>query len=143
MSAIHVTPLEGKSYRVSTGRHSLTVDQPASAGGDDQGPSPVELFVASLAACVAYYAGSYLARHGLSSEGLDVAADFAMADDRPARVASVSMAITPPSGLPEDHKARLLAVASKCTLENTLRQGVSLELSLSDRELVGSVSGRT
>ena len=91
---IHVTPLESTGYRVQVGPHVLTIDQPASADGHDQGPTPVELFVASLAACVAHYAGSYLARHGLSSDGLDVAADFVMAEDRPARVASVSVTIT-------------------------------------------------
>jgi uncharacterized OsmC-like protein len=130
-TAINVMPLANKSYRVDIGRHTLTIDQPASAGGDDQGPTPVELFVASLAACVAHYAGSYLARHGLSSDGLAVDADFVMADDSPARVTSVSLTITSPAGLPENRKAGLLAVASHCTLHNTLREAPSVDISLS------------
>jgi putative redox protein len=129
-TAIHVTPLANKSYRIDVGLHSLTVDQPASAGGDDRGPTPVELFVASLAGCVAHYAGSYLARHGLSTDGLAVDADFVMADDSPARVASVSLTVTPPAGLPENRRAGLLAVASHCTLHNTLRDAPSVDIGL-------------
>ena len=131
---IHVTPLVNKSYRVAVGQHSLTIDQPASAGGDDRGPTPVELFVASLAACVAHYAGSYLARHGVPSDGLAVDADFVMADDSPARVASVTLTLTPPAGLPENRKAGMLAVASHCTLHNTLRDAPSVDITLSSEQ---------
>jgi uncharacterized OsmC-like protein len=130
-TAVYVTPVANKSYRVQVGQHSLTIDQPASAGGDDLGPTPVQLFVASLAACVAHYAGSYLARHDLSSDGLAVDADYAMADDSPARVASVSISITPPAGLPANRQAGLLAVASHCTLHNTLREAPPVDISLS------------
>jgi putative redox protein len=133
MTAIHVTHLDKTRYRVLVGRHSLTIDQPLTAGGDDRGPTPVELFAASLAACVEHYAGSYLARHGLSSEGLVVDSDFVMADDRPPRVASVSVSITPPPRLSETRKAGLLAVASHCTVHNAIRQPPAVDISLSDR----------
>jgi putative redox protein len=140
MTAIHVTHLDNSRYRVVTGRHSLTIDQPVTSGGDDSGPSPVELFAASLAACVAHYAGSYLDRHGLSSEGLAIDADFAMADDRPARIASLSVTITPPAGLSESRKAGLLAVASHCTVHNTIHQPPSVDINLSDRPAAGATS---
>jgi putative redox protein len=133
MTPIHVTHLDKSRYRVLVGRHSLTIDQPSTAGGDDRGPSPVELFAASLAACVGHYAGSYLARHGLSSEGLIVDSDFVMADDRPPRVASVSVSITPPAGLSETRKAGLFAVASHCTVHNTIHLPPAVDISLSDR----------
>jgi uncharacterized OsmC-like protein len=130
--AIHITPLTNKGFRAEVGSHTLTVDQPASLGGDDRGPRPTELFVAGLAACVAHYAGSFLARHGLSADGLAVDADFVMADDAPARVASVTVTVTPPAGMPENRKAGLLAVASHCTLHNTLHQEPSVDISLSE-----------
>jgi putative redox protein len=132
MTAIHVTHLDKCRYRVLVGRHSLMIDQPLTAGGDDCGPSPVELFAASLAACVGHYAGSYLTRHGLSSEGLVVDSDFAMADDRPPRVASVSVSITPPTGLSETRKAGLFAVASHCTVHNTICQPPAVDIRLSE-----------
>ncbi|MGO8978466.1 MAG: OsmC family protein [Streptosporangiaceae bacterium] len=86
--------LSGESYEVSVRGHRVLVDQPAEAGGLDTAPTPTELFVASLATCVAFYAGRYLTRHGYGRDGLAVSADFDMASDRPARVSGVR----PPSG---------------------------------------------
>jgi putative redox protein len=134
LTAIRVTHLEESRYQVQVGHHTFRIGQPITSGGDDAGPSPVELFAASLAACVAHYAGSYLSRHGLSSEGLVVEAEFAMADDRPARIASLLVTITPPAGLSEGHKARLLAVASHCTVHNTIHQPPRVDIDLSDQQ---------
>ena len=66
----------GESYEVSVRGHGFTVDQPVTAGGMDTAPTPTELFVASLATCVAFYAGRYLTRHGYSRDGLGVSVDF-------------------------------------------------------------------
>jgi putative redox protein len=71
------------------------------------------------------------ARHELDAAGLAVWAEFAMAEDRPARVGSVSVGIKVPAGVPDGRRQALLAVASHCTVHNTLRQppAVSIELS--------------
>jgi putative redox protein len=132
MPAIQATHMEKDRYRVAIGRHSLIVDQPQTAGGDDEGPTPVELFVASVVACVAHYAGSFLTRHGLSTEDLRVEGTHVMATDRPARVASISVTINPPAGLSPTRQAGLLAVASHCTVHNTLRQLPTVTVSYPD-----------
>ena len=120
MTAIRVTHEANTCYRVAVGRHLLTIDQPEDAGGEDLGPTAVQLFAASLVACTAHYAGSYLARHGLSSEGMV------------ARLGSMSVTITPPVGMPEHRRAGLLAVASHCTLHNTLRDPLNVEVAFAD-----------
>ena len=130
-TSIQVTHIENNPFQVALGRHRLTIDQPVSAGGDDQGPTAVQLFAASLVACTAHYAGSYLARHGLSTDGLVVEGDFVMASDRPARVVSLSVRITPPAGLSESRKAALLAVGSQCTVHHTLEQPPTVSMVLS------------
>src|SRR6476619_5555157 len=60
VTAIRVTHEANTCYRVAVGRHLLTIDQPEDAGGEDLGPTAVQLFAASLVACTAHYAGSYL-----------------------------------------------------------------------------------
>ncbi|MFD6230349.1 OsmC family protein [Streptomyces sp. NPDC060232] len=119
---LDVAHVEGDVYEIAVRGHRLRVDQPTDAGGTDTAPTPTELFAASLATCVAFYAGRYLLRHGLSREGLGVRAEFVMATDRPARVAAVRMVIVPPPQLPEERRAGLLAVASHCTVHNTLQR---------------------
>jgi uncharacterized OsmC-like protein len=122
MPAIQVTHVLNSRYRVALGGHGLTVGQPAIAGGDDQGPIPLQLLAASLVACTAHYAGSSLDRDGLSREGLVVEGDFVMAEDNPPRIAAMSVTIIPPAGL--------LAVASHCTVHGTLRQPPAVHIGL-------------
>jgi uncharacterized OsmC-like protein len=110
----------GESYAVSVRGHQLMVDQPADAGGMDMAPTPTELFVASLAACVAFYAGRYLTRHGYNRDGLAVRAAFDMATDRPARVSRIRLTVTVPGDLPAERRPALHAVVSHCTVHNSL-----------------------
>jgi putative redox protein len=63
-----------------------------------------------------------MARHGLGRDGLRVTAEFTMAADRPARVGAIRLRVTVPAGVPAGRRAALLAVASHCTVHNTLRQ---------------------
>ncbi len=126
---IEVSHAGGEAYAITTRGHALLVDQPADAGGGDAAATPTELLVASLAACIAYYAGRYLDRHGLQRNGLRVVAEFTMAADRPARVGAVRLRITAPS-VPDKRQAGLLAVASHCTVHNTLRQQADITIAL-------------
>lgn len=116
---VEVTPVAGDAFEMRVRGHVMTVDQPRADGGRDTAPTPVELFVASVASCTAHYAGRYLDRHGLSRDGLTVQADYRMADDRPARVAALSMTVRAPS-LPAERLAAMRAVVSHCTVSNTL-----------------------
>ncbi len=127
---VEVAHAGGESYAISTRGHVLLADQPASSGGQDAAPTPTELLVAALASCVAFYAGRYLVRHGLERDGLHVTAEFTMATDRPARVGAIGLRILVPGGVPAERRAALLAVASHCTVHNTLRQvpGIAIDL---------------
>jgi len=127
---VTVRHVDGDTYAITARGHGVLVDQAAADGGHDAAATPTELLVASLASCVAFYTGRYLLRHGLDRAGLTVTAEFAMAADRPARVGTVRLQITVPGGVPPQRTDALLAVASHCTVHNTLRQPpeVSIEL---------------
>jgi putative redox protein len=56
-------------------------------------------------------------------------AEFTMAADRPARVGAVRLRIAAPD-VPADRQAALLAVASHCTVHNTLRQEPDVTIAL-------------
>ena len=92
--------LPPKEPTLGVDSHEVRVDQPLAAGGTDEAPTPVELFVVSLATCVAYYAGRYLDRHGLSRAGSAVHAEYRKADRPPARIASIQLRVILPAGLP-------------------------------------------
>jgi len=135
-SRLSVAHLDGDQFRIDVRGHSITVDQPVSAGGQDAAPTPTELFLAGLAGCVAFYARRYLVRHGLSSQGLSVGLDYEFAS-RPARVGQVRLILTPPDDLPPERREALLAVASHCTVHNSLSQPPAISIVLETPEPSG------
>lgn len=124
---VRVDHLGGDEFEVSVRQHRLHVDQPIADGGTDRAPTPTELFVSSLAACVAFYARRFLSRHDLPTVGLSVDAEYSMAA-RPARVEEIKVHLAVPDGVPDEKRAALLAVASHCTVHNTLAAPVPVRV---------------
>lgn len=116
-------------FAIEVRGHTIIVDQPPEVGGEDLGPTPTELFVASLASCVAFYARRYLRRHHLDPTGLQVTTRFAMGT-RPARVAVVDLEITLPTDLPPGRREGLLAQAAHCTVHNSITHAPGIEIRL-------------
>lgn len=127
---MHVRFVTGEAYEVAVRDHRILVDQPIDTGGRDEAPTPTELFIASVATCVAFYAGRYLSRHGYAREGLGVSAGFDMATDRPARVTAIRLTLQVPADLPAERWAALRAVVSHCTVHNSLLDPPMVEIDL-------------
>lgn len=121
----------GERYEIAVRDHTVAVDQPAGAGGEDSAVTPTELFVASLASCVAFYAGRYLTRHGYSREGLQVAVSYRMAADRPARVTDIQLTVLVPDAVPVQRRPALKAVVERCTVHNSLIIPPTIHIDLS------------
>jgi uncharacterized OsmC-like protein len=121
----------GDKFDINVRGHIVRVDQPVKDRGEDTAPTPTELFIASLASCVAFYARRYLARHNLPTEGLAVEATFAMGA-KPARVAGIDVRVIVPEGVPVERLDALLAVATHCTVHNTLASEPEVSVTLAD-----------
>ena len=124
---IRVRHQQGDRFRVTIGAHAITVDQHDSG---DAGPTPTDLFVASLAACVAHYAGRFFVRHGIAPDGFGVDCAFQIAQGRPARVGSIGMRLVLPAAFPEELTDRLRAVVEHCTVHNSILQAPEIRLDL-------------
>jgi putative redox protein len=129
--SLTVQHVNGDRFAIEIRGHTITVDQPIDAGGTDTAPTPTELFIAGLASCVAFYARRYLARHQIPADGLRVSADFDIGG-QPTRVTRIHVLITPPHYLPTQRRDAFLAVASHCTVHNTLANPASVDILLSD-----------
>jgi uncharacterized OsmC-like protein len=122
----------GERYEITVGDHTIAVDQPVDAGGTDAAPTPTELFVASLAGCVAYSAGRYLARHGLPREGLGVAVTYHTAESRTARVADIHLTVRVPTTIPAQSRPALQAAVERCSVHNSLSTPPDVCIKLED-----------
>ncbi len=124
-----VTYKGGTRFDVASGTHTLVTDQPIADGGGDAGMSPVELFVGSLASCVAYFVGRYCARHQIPCEGFAVDVEWSFAE-QPHRVGAVELRVNLPSAVTPEQRDKLLKVAHGCTVHqsitNPLKVGIQL-----------------
>jgi putative redox protein len=110
--------LGAAKFEVVARGHSVVCDQPFENGGADEGMSPPEFLLASLAACAGYYAAEYLKARQLPTGDLkvQVIAEKAL---KPARLASFRIEIQVPE-LEDRHRAGLLRAVKACLIHNTL-----------------------
>lgn len=129
-----VTYKGGTRFDVTSGKHTLVTDQPMKDGGSDAGMSPVELFVGSLASCVAYFVGRYCARHQIPCEGFTVDAEWSYAE-QPHRVGAVEIKLNLPAELAPEQREKLLKVAHGCTVHQSITVPPKVEIQLIARRL--------
>jgi len=110
--------LGATKFEVAARSHRMICDQPIENGGADEGMSPPEFLLASLAACAGYYATQYLKTRGLPDEDLRVRVTAEKAA-QPARVASFEIEVTA-LGLDERHQAGILRAVKACLIHSTL-----------------------
>jgi putative redox protein len=131
MARFTVTQVAADRFKIDVRGHQLLVDQPR-RDGEEAGPSPTELFVASLAACTGHYAAGYLRRHQLPTDGLRVDCDWTMLAADHARVGRVALQVTPPAPVPGELQAGFREAVEHCTVHNTLRRPPQITISLND-----------
>jgi uncharacterized OsmC-like protein len=129
MPDIEVWYGKGDRFLVQMRDHHVIVDQPTGNGGDDMGATPTEMFVASLATCIGFYAERYLRNHDIDPAGLHVAADFEMAEG-PRRIGSITIRLRPPRGFPTERREILQAVIERCTVHNSMVRPPTIQITV-------------
>ena len=118
--------LGGSKFDVVARGHHVICDQPVDNGGSDEGMSPPEFLLASLAACAAYYAAQYLNARGLPAGDPKVRVT-AEKVSHPARLASFRVEVDVPA-LEDRHVAGVLRAVKACLIHNTLLGSPSIEV---------------
>ena len=120
--------LSDTKFQVGTRGHTLICDQPTENGGLDEGMSPPEFLLASLATCAAYYAAQYLKARGLPAGNLTVRVTAEKAQ-HPTRLGSFAVDITAP-GLEGRLEEGVLRAVKACLIHNTLQAGPHIDVSV-------------
>lgn len=99
-------------------RHHLVVaDEPTDLGGNDDGPTPTELLVASLAACTSITVRAYARRKGWPLEAVDSEVVFERdAANEPLFRQTVSLR----GNLTIEQRERLMIIAHQCPVHKLL-----------------------
>jgi len=141
VQTISVRHESGDRFEIVIGPHRLAVDQPEAAGGADSAPTPTALFVASLAACAAFYANRFLRRRGIPEGSIAVWAEYEM-DERPSRISAIRLLISLPSPLENDVALGLLRAVDACTIQGSLRSPPAVSVRLDEAPAVVAAAVR-
>jgi uncharacterized OsmC-like protein/alpha/beta superfamily hydrolase len=117
---------------IAIGPHRLIADEPASAGGEDAGPSPYDLLSAALGACTAMTIRLYADAKKLPLERVGVnlrhekihASDCSECETKEGRVDRIERVIELEGPLDDAARAKLLEIANKCPVHRTLHSEV-------------------
>lgn len=116
-------------FEAETRGHKIVCDQPLDNGGADEGMTPPEFLLASLATCAGFYAAQYLNSRKLPSAGLrvKVTAEKVL---NPARLDQFVLIIETPAELSEKDSEGVRRSAEKCLVKNTMLMPPSISLSV-------------
>lgn len=123
----HGTARIGKDHyrtEISVGGHAIIADEGAGLGGQNAGPAPYDLLLASLGACTAITLRMYADRKQWPLESLDVALRFRGGEQQ--RI-DRTLTIT---GLDDDQRERLADIAERTPVTLTLKNGLVIDTRL-------------
>jgi ribosomal protein S12 methylthiotransferase accessory factor len=110
---------------------TVRTDQPLEAGGANAAPAPLELFLASLATCGAYYALRFCQRRGIATEGMGLVVD-ASKDASDKRIESIRLTLDLPAGFPDKYREALQRAVDQCAVKRALEEPPRIETALRD-----------
>jgi putative redox protein len=142
---LHAPLGEGEAFAHSDSRgfrttlnvagHVLITDEPLTAGGTDQGPSPYGLISAALASCTAMTLHSYAKRKGLQIHDIRVLVRHGKvhevdcmhcAEDDGAKVDQLERTIWIDGDLADGVRGRMMQIADACPVHRSLRAGMRI-----------------
>jgi uncharacterized OsmC-like protein len=109
----------GMSSSMNVRGHKVIADVPPEMGGEDRGPTPVDLLAGSLGTCIAFYIARWCKEAQIACDGFQVKVDY-VHDRENHCVPVLGVEVLMSEGFPEGRKSALLRVAKACTVHNTL-----------------------
>jgi putative redox protein len=134
---VTVTGAGGYTQQIAAGHHRLVADEPPPIG-DDLGPTPYDLLLAALGACTSMTVRMYADRKGWPLEQIQVtlrhsrihAKDCADCETGNAWITHIDRDIELTGELDDVQRQRLLLIAERCPVHQTLTSEVQITTSL-------------
>ena len=122
----HITVISEFHFaqQISSGHHRLTADEPTARGGNDSGPAPYELLLASLGACTSITLRMYAGRKGWELGKITVGLRYTEGVEQRGHIDRRISFSKPVSA---EQSQRLAEIASKTPVTRTLLNGVTIE----------------
>ena len=135
MATITAELASSTAVQLSNGRHSWTADEPPASGGGDEGPTPYELLVASLAACTCITLYLYCQHKGIQLAGVSARYEYDRThaddcadceDDQKGFIDRMSSHVRITGEFDDAQRERLEQIVERCPVHKTLANGIHM-----------------
>lgn len=121
------------------GKHRLMIDKPRYAGGNDRGPTPIELFISSLGTCVNMVISTYCEEHNIDARDLEVEIRYDT-DEQQEHITYVAVDIEIPYGEIQNREQAIARVAKHCSVHKTIQTLNNIDFSiLGKKEIISNI----
>lgn len=131
MDLITISQEKDSQFRTEIRRHIFFSDMSVDDGGKDEAPSPAELLVSSLGACIGMTINTYCKSHGYSTDNLEVSMTYLLAD-QPKRIKNITVDITLPENFPANRKQAIHNSIKTCVIYNTISPDTEIDIELQE-----------
>jgi len=122
----------GVAVDATVRNHVIHTDQPAPAGSDS-GPSPFDVFLASIATCMGFYALRFCQERSLTTEGLGVTLEpIRAAAGRP--VTTIDVQLQLPESFPPKYVNALRRAVDHCAVKRHMLTPPEFRLQIVESE---------
>lgn len=125
---IAVSFLGGVAIEANVEGQRVRTDHPPPLGGGTAA-SPFDLFLASIATCMSFYALRFCQERGIPTEGLGLSFDVQQ-DEAKKRVLAFRATLTLPAGFPEKYRDAIRRAVDQCTVKRTVLEPPAFELTV-------------
>jgi putative redox protein len=129
---VTVEHLGAVQFEIKARQHTIACDQPPENGGYDEGMTPPELLLASLASCAGFYAAQYLRKFKLATEGTHVRVVADKVKDPVPRLENFRIEIETPIDISNQHRAGMERAVHHCLIHNTLLQPPQISIDIKE-----------
>ena len=135
MATISAQLESGTRTTISARQFSWLADEPLEAGGTDEGPTPYEILLGALAACITTTLRLYSDHKGIPLRGVDVSLEFdrvhaedCLECDNPngGLIDRIKTKVTLRGTFDDAQRTRLAQVAERCPVHKTLARGIQI-----------------
>jgi putative redox protein len=109
----------GKIITAHSRGHHIITDQPSDSGGGDNGPTPFELYLASIGTCAGVYVKSFCDNRKIDTDNIKIIQETHYNKETGLPV-SITLDIKLPAGFPEKYKTALISVAELCKVKKSI-----------------------